>query len=88
MSTKRTPTQTSEHVARSAGGMKQTTMYHKKVTIDLYGNDPAELTAVAASTRLAASSHALVVGGKTKRKVSVHHGDSMTPIKIFDGVVG
>lgn len=85
---KRTPTQTKDHVARSAGRPRQTAIYKKTVSMDLYGNDPAELQTVAATIRATASGHDLCVGGKTKRKVSVAHGTSMTPTKVFDGIVG
>ena len=84
----RTPTQTRDHVARSTGRPRQTTLYKKTVTMDLYGNDPAELQKVAAEARKVTSSHELCVGGKTHRKVTVAHGPSDTPKKVFDGVVG
>jgi hypothetical protein len=56
--------------------------------MDLYGNDPAELTAVAAVARKAASSHEHCTGTKLGRKVTIDHGKSHTPRKVFDGVVG
>lgn len=85
---RRTPLQTKENVARRPGGMKQTALYKKSVKMDLYGNNPAELQQVAAHIRSQASDHELVVGGKNKRKVSVAHGASDTPKKVFDGIVG
>lgn len=88
MAKTRTPTQTKDHVARSGGRPRQTTMYKKSVTMDLYGNDPAELQKVAAVVRKAASGHDLCIGGKLGRRVTVSHGDSFTPKKVFDGVVG
>ena len=56
--------------------------------MDLYGNDPEELTKVAATARKAASEHELCTGTKLNRKVTIDHGKSYTPRKIFDGVVG
>jgi len=75
-------------VARSKGGLKQTTLYKKTVSFDFYGNDPEELKAVAAHARKTVPSHPLCIGGKKKRKVSVHGSESNTPTKVFDGLVG
>lgn len=84
---RRTPLATKDNVARKPGGM-QTAMYKKTVSMELYGNNPAELQQVAAHVRKEAASHDLVIGGKMKRKVSVACGASDTPTKVFDGVVG
>jgi hypothetical protein len=85
--TRRTPTATKEKVSRRPGGMKQTPMYKKIITMELYGTDPSELQIVAAAAHKGANSHPLCTGGKKARKVTVSKGNSDTPKKIFDGIV-
>jgi hypothetical protein len=62
-------------------------LYKKSITLDLYGNNPEELQSVAAFIYKNANEHDFVIGGKTKRKVTIFH-ESIKPKKVFDGLVG
>lgn len=73
---------------RSPGRPKQTALFKKTITLELYGTDKDEIQQVAAHVRKSASSHDLSTGTRTKRKVSVCHGKSHEIKKVFDGVVG
>ena len=84
----RTPSRTTKAIAKvgRTSNPKHIEMYAKRMDLTLCGANPAQIQAVAAQIHKTIADHELVIGGKTKRKVTIscHPGE---PFKVFDGTV-
>jgi hypothetical protein len=84
----RTPLVTKTSIKKIGGKAKpkHTEMYVKQMVFTIAGADPKHIQSVAAALHKAHAEHEHVIGGKSKRSVSVSYS-STDPTKIFDGTV-
>lgn len=85
---KRSPKVTKKNL-RQLGGRaksKHVELYSKKIAVELVGQNPEDLQAVARAMYEAAGNHEKILGGKLKKSVHVSY-ERTPPTKIFDGTV-
>jgi hypothetical protein len=83
---KKTPRKATTRVMAKGKARKpaHVTLYNKTLIVNLVGQNPSDIQAVAQTFH--AMHHAMISGGKAKRKVTVTV-ESDVPRKIFDGII-